>query len=137
MPVPIIPKFVDFVENIQRDLAAKEILAQIEAEVGVNARNIPEEELPANTEELELYMQLNYKQGIEIAQEQAIDNIFLRNKYDELKRRLDYDLAVLGISAAKHTFNNTDGIVLDYVDPANLVWSYTEDPNFQDCYYFG
>ena len=164
-PVPIIPKFVDivvngmqdrlfsikafaqdtiatgkrtkFVENIQRDLAAKEILAQIEAEVGVNARNIPEEELPANTEELELYMQLNYKQGIEIAQEQAIDNIFLRNKYDELKRRLDYDLAVLGISAAKHTFNNTDGIVLDYVDPANLVWSYTEDPNFQDCYYFG
>ncbi len=164
-PVPIIPKFVDivvngmqdrlfsikafaqdtiatgkrtkFVENIQRDLAAKEILTQIEAELGVNARNIPESELPANTEELELYMQLNYKQGIEIAQEQAIDNIFLRNKYNELKRRLDYDLAVLGISAAKHTFNNTDGIVLDYVDPANLVWSYTEDPNFQDCYYFG
>ena len=164
-PVPIIPKFIDivvngmqdrlfsvtafaqdtiatgkrtkFVENIQRDLAAKEILAQLEAEVGVNARNVPEKDLPANTEELELYMQLNYKQGIEIAQEQAIDNIFLRNKYNELKRRLDYDLAVLGISAAKHTFNNTDGIVLDYVDPANLIWSYTEDPNFQDCYYFG
>ncbi len=164
-PVPIIPKFVDivvngmqdrlfsikafaqdtiatgkrtkFVENIQRDLAAKQILQQIETELGVDARNIPKDELPANTEELELYMQLNYKQGIEIAQEQAIDNIFLRNKYDELKRRLDYDLAVLGISAAKHTFNNTDGIVLDYVDPANLVWSYTEDPNFQDCYYFG
>ena len=164
-PVPIIPKFVDivvngmqdrlfsikafaqdtiatgkrtkFVENIQRDLAAKQILQQIETELGVDARNIPKDELPANTEELELYMQLNYKQGIEIAQEQAIDNIFLRNKYDELKRRLDYDLAVLGISAAKHTFNNTDSIVLDYVDPANLVWSYTEDPNFQDCYYFG
>tara|TARA_B100000941_G_scaffold191180_1_gene137842 strand:- start:2154 stop:4559 length:2406 start_codon:yes stop_codon:yes gene_type:complete len=164
-PVPIIPKFIDivvngmqdrlfsvkafaqdtiatgkrtkFVENIQRDLAAKQILQQIETELGVDARNIPKEELPANTEELELYMQLNYKQGIEIAQEQAIDNIFLKNKYDELKRRLDYDLAVLGISAAKHTFNNTDGIVVDYVDPSNLVWSYTEDPNFQDCYYFG
>ena len=164
-PVPIIPKFIDivvngmqdrlfsikafaqdpiatgkrtkFVENIQRDLAAKEILTQIEAELGVNARNIPKEELPANTEELGLYMQLNYKQGIEIAQEQAIENIFLRNKYDEIKKRLDYDLCVLGISAAKHTFNNTDGIVLDYVDPSNLVWSYTEDPNFSDCYYFG
>merc|ERR1712078_605096 len=23
------------------------------------------------------------------------------------------------------------------VDPANLVYSYTDDPNFQDCYYFG
>lgn len=164
-PVPIIPKFIDivvngmqdrlfsikafaqdqiatgkrtkYVENVQRDLAAKQILAEIEAELGVNARNIPESELPSNTEELELYMQLNYKQGIEIAEEQAINNIFLRNKYSELKKRLDYDGAVLGISAVKHSFNNTDGIKLDYVDPANLIWSYTEDPNFEDCYYFG
>jgi hypothetical protein len=164
-PVPIIPKFIDivvngmqdrlfsikafaqdqiatgkrtkYVENVQRDLAAKQILADIEAELGVNARNIPESELPENTEELELYMQLKYKQGIEIAEEQAINNIFLRNKYSELKKRLDYDGAVLGISAAKHSFNNTDGIKLDYVDPANLIWSYTEDPNFEDCYYFG
>tara|TARA_R110001606_G_scaffold373161_2_gene530489 strand:- start:2592 stop:5024 length:2433 start_codon:yes stop_codon:yes gene_type:complete len=164
-PVPIVPKFVDivvngmqdrlfnikafaqdpistgkrtkFVENIQRDLNAKEVLAQIESELGVNARNVPEDKLPASTEELELFMQLNYKQGIEIAEEQAINNILLTNKYDELKPRLDYDLAVLGIAVAKHSFNNTDGIVLDYVDPANLVWSYTEDPNFSDCYYFG
>jgi len=164
-PVPIVPKFVDivvngmqdrlfsikafaqdpistgkrtkFVNNIQRDLAAKKILADIEAELGVNARNVPEEDLPSNTEELELFMQLNYKQGIEIAQEQAINNVFLSNKYDEIKSRVDYDLAVIGIGCAKHSFNNTDGIKLDYVDPANLVWSYTEDPNFQDCYYFG
>ncbi len=164
-PVPIVPKFIDivvngmqdrlfsikafaqdsiatgkrtkYVESVQRDLAAKQILAEIEAELGVDARNIPESELPSNTEELELYMQLNYKQGIEIAQEQAINNIFLRNKYAELKKRTDYDRAVLGISAVKHSFNNTDGIKLDYVDPANLIWSYTEDPNFEDCYYFG
>ena len=164
-PVPIIPKFIDivvngmqdrlfsikafaqdsiatgkrtkYVESVQRDLAAKQILAEIEAELGVDAKNIPESELPSNTEELELYMQLNYKQGIEIAQEQAINNIFLRNKYAELKKRTDYDRAVLGISAVKHSFNNTDGIKLDYVDPANLIWSYTEDPNFEDCYYFG
>ena len=63
--------------------------------------------------------------------------IFLRNKYDQLKKRIDYDLAVLGIGAAKHSFNNTDGIKLDYVDPANLIYSYTEDPNFDDVYYFG
>jgi len=164
-PVPIIPKFVDiivngmqdrlftikafaqdpiatgkrtkFVENIQRDLHAKELLAEIETELGVNARNVPEEKLPANTEELELFMQLNYKQGIEIAEEQAINNILLTNKYPELKSRVDYDLTVLGIGAVKNTFNNTDGIKLEYVDPANLIWSYTEDPNFQDCYYFG
>lgn len=164
-PVPIIPKFVDivvngmqdrlfsikafaqdpistgrrtnFVNDIQRDINAKGLLQDIENQLGIDARNVPIEDGPENTEELELYMQLEYKQGIEIAEEQAIENIFLRNKYKELKKRIDYDLAVLGIGAAKHSFNNTDGIKLNYVDPANLVWSYTEDPNFEDCYYFG
>tara|TARA_B110000211_G_scaffold73780_1_gene85849 strand:- start:708 stop:3140 length:2433 start_codon:yes stop_codon:yes gene_type:complete len=164
-PVPIIPKFVDivvngmqdrlfdikafaqdpistgkrtkFVNDIQRDINAQEMLKQIESQLGVSARNVPEEDLPSNSEELELYMQLGYKQGIEIAEEQAINNIFLTNKFPELKKRFDYDLTVLGIGAVKNTFNNTDGIKLDYVDPANLIWSYTEDPNFENCYYFG
>ena len=93
--------------------------------------------LPSNSEEFDLYMQLNYKQGIEIAEEQAIENIFNLNKYEYLKNRVDYDLTVLGIGAIKHSFNNTDGVKLDYVDPANLVYSYTEDPYFNDVYYFG
>ena len=164
-PVPIVPKFVDivvngmqdrlfsvkafaqdpistgrrtqFVNSIQRDINAKSLIDNIKATLDVDVRNVPDDEAPQNTEELELYMQLQYKQGIEIAQEQAIQNIFLSNKYDQIKKRIDYDIAVIGIGAVKHSFNNTDGIKLDYVDPANLVWSYTEDPNFQDCYYFG
>ena len=28
-------------------------------------------------------------------------------------------------------------LVVDYVDPANLVYSYTNDPNFEDIYYVG
>jgi len=164
-PVPIIPKFVDivvngmqdrlysiraigedtlstekrtkYVEGIQRDMNAAALLDSIENQLGVDVRNVEKEKLPSNSEELDLYMQLNYKQGIEIAEEQAINNIFSINEYDKLKARLDYDLTVLGIGAIKHSFNNTDGVKLDYVDPANLVWSYTEDPNFRDCYYFG
>ena len=164
-PVPIIPKFVDivvngmqdrlfsikavgqdplatdrktkFVKGIEQDLAARELLKVMEAELGQAPRNVPEEELPLNSEEFQLYMQLNYKQGIEIAEEQAINNVFLTNKYKNIKKRIDYDLATIGIGAGKCTFNNTDGIKLNYVDPANLIWSYTEDPDFADCYYFG
>ena len=164
-PVPIIPKFVDivvngmqdrlfsikaqaqdpiatdrrtkFVEGIERDMNTQELLASIEGELGVNARNLPEEQVPATSEELELYMALDYKQGIEIAIEQAIDNVFMSNKYSSLRKRVGYDLTVLGIGCMKHTFNNTDGIKLDYVDPADLVYSYTEDPSFADVYYFG
>ena len=164
-PVPIVPKFVDivvngmqdrlynvravgedpistgqrtqYVEGIQRDMNTDSMLELIEQQLGANVRNVDREKLPGSTEELDLFMQLNYKQGVEIAEEQAIDNIFNQNKYDYIKPRVDYDIAVLGIGAAKHSFNNTDGIKLDYVDPANLVWSYTEDPYFSDCYYFG
>jgi len=164
-PVPIIPKFVDivvngmqdrlfsikavgqdpistdrktkYVQGIEKDLAINEMLKVMESSLGKAPRAVPEDQLPLNSEEFQLYMQLSYKQGIEIAEEQAINNIFLRNDYAELKKRIDYDLAVLGIGAGKCSFNNTDGIKLDYVDPANLIWSYTEDPNFKDCYYFG
>ena len=164
-PVPIIPKFVDivvngmqdrlftikafaqdptsvkertdFVDFILEDMNAQEMINDIEATLGINTRNVKSEDLPSNAEELELHMQLGYKQSIEIAIEQAIDNVFKRNKYHELKKRLDYDQTVIGISCAKHTFNNTDGVNLEYVDPANLVYSYTEDPNFEDVYYFG
>tara|TARA_B100001059_G_scaffold97228_1_gene96483 strand:- start:1613 stop:4036 length:2424 start_codon:yes stop_codon:yes gene_type:complete len=164
-PVPIIPKFIDivvngmqdrlfsirargedpistgrrtkYVEGIQRDMNANSMLDLIQAELGANVRNIEKEKLPGSSEELDLYMQLNYKQGIEIAQEQAISNVFNQNKFEQIKSRVDYDISVLGIGAMKHSFNNTDGVKLDYVDPAQLIWSYTEDPNFKDCYYFG
>lgn len=164
-PVPIIPKFVDivvngmqdrlftikafaqdplaterrtkFVELMEQEMATQDLMIELEQTMGVNPREIPAGQLPQSTEELELHMQLNYKQGIEIAEEQVIENTFQKNKYYETKKRLDYDQTVLGIAAAKHGFNNTDGITLEYVDPANLVYSFTEDPNFQDCYYFG
>ena len=125
-PVPIIPKFVDivvngmqdrlftvkafaqdptsvkertnFVEKIVEDMQTQEILASIEQNMSVDVRNTPKAELPSTTEELELHMQISYKQGIEIAEEQAIDNTFKRNDYPEIKKRIDYDQTVLGIS---------------------------------------
>ena len=164
-PVPIIPKFVDivvngmqdrlftvkafaqdptsvkertkYIENIQKDILAKDLIDQIQEKIGINIKSNKEPNAPESTEELELYMQIGYKQSIEIAQEQAINNVFNRNNYPEVKKRLDYDQAVIGIMAGKHGFNNTDGITLEYVDPANLVYSHTEDPNFDDVYYFG
>jgi hypothetical protein len=164
-PVPIIPKFVDivvngmqdrlftvkafaqdptsvkertnFVEMMLEDMNTQELITQIDETLGVDVRNVKQEDLPSNKEELELHMQIGYKQSIELAHEQAIDNTFKRNAYHEIKKRCDYDQTVLGIAAAKHAFNNTDGIKLEYVDPSNLVYSYTEDPNFDDVYYFG
>jgi len=124
---------------IAQDAFAKDLMAQTKDLLGVDLKrsNVPEDQLPTTKEELELHMQLTYKQAIEIAEEELIENVFSFNKYEEIKKRLAYDLTVLGIAASKTDFNLANGIEVKYVDPANLVYSYTEDPNFEDIYYVG
>jgi hypothetical protein len=122
---------------IEGQMAAKPILETIQQKTGVDTFIMPPEELPTSDEELQLYMQLNYKPAIEIAEEEAINTIFDSNHYDDIRRRLDYDLTVLGISVSKHEFLPGTGVKLSYVDPANVVYSYTEDPQFKDCFYWG
>jgi hypothetical protein len=80
---------------------------------------------------------LDYKQSVEIAEEEVINDVLNRNRYDLVKRRFCKDLTVLGIGAVKTNWNKAEGIMVDYVDPATLVYSYTEDPNFEDIYYVG
>jgi hypothetical protein len=164
-PVPIIPKFVDIVvngiadrafeikahsqdeygvakrteymESILGDMAAREMNDFAAQEFGINLYENDPETLPENQEELELHMQLSYKQAVEIAEEQAINVLLQGNNYDLIKRRLYYDLTVLGIAAVKTNFTTSDGVTVDYVDPADLVYSYTESPYFDDIYYVG
>jgi hypothetical protein len=165
-PVPVIPKFVDIVVNgmsnkvyevqtvaqdpfsvqekskyataIARDMNMKGAIQSLNNATGANLFNVSNpEELPASKEELDLYMQMSYKQTVEIAEEELIKNTLTINKYDETKRRLAYDLTVLGICATKTNFNKAEGIKIEYVDPAYMVYSYTEDPNFEDVYYVG
>ena len=166
-PVPIIPKFVDIVvnginsknydikayaqdpyslkqrttymSNVVKDMYAGDIISFAKEYTGedFSKSNIPTSQLPKSKEELELHMQLSYKQSIEIAEEEVIDNILAFNKYDLVNRRVTEDITVLGIGALKTNFNKSEGVVVDYVDPANLVYSYTNDPNFEDIYYVG
>tara|TARA_R110001592_G_scaffold8442_1_gene46265 strand:+ start:469 stop:2877 length:2409 start_codon:yes stop_codon:yes gene_type:complete len=165
-PVPILSKFVDIVVNgissrsydikayaqdpdsikkrtayasrIYEDMLAKDYLEGLKETLGIDLYQVPNpDQLPESDEELELHMQLSYKQSIEIAEEEAISSVMAQNKYDLIKRRLNMDLTVLGISAAKTSFNLANGITIDYVDPAYMVYSYTEDPNFEDIYYVG
>ena len=164
-PVPIIPKFVDIVVNgmsdrlfhvkavaqdalsqenrskyqdmIQGQMLAKDVLTTIQDNTGLNPFVTNAEDLPNTDEELGLYMQLNYKPAIEIAEEEAINTILEENHNLELRKRVDYDITTLGIGIAKHEFLYGSGVKISYVDPANVVYSYTEDPHSKDCFYWG
>ena len=166
-PVPVISKFVNIVVNgisqkefdikaysqdpgslkqrtdyatgLAEDMANKAVMQQAQETLGLDLRrsNVPVADLPQSNEELELHMQLSYKQAVEIAEEEAISTTLAKNKWELTKRRINLDLVTCGIAATKTNFNKSNGITIDYVDPAYMIYSYTEDPNFEDIYYVG
>lgn len=164
-PVPVMEKFVDIVvngmadrmftpkaysqdaasaekrnsyqQNIEKDMIAEPLLTQTKEEFGINVFNVPKEDLPENDQELQLHMQLKYKPAIEIAEETAISTVLDMNDFHETKWRFDYDITTIGIGVVRHRYSHDEGIKIDYVDPANTVYSYTEDPYFKDVFYWG
>ena len=128
----------DYAEAALRDITQKSSIQNLTQQTGRDyyASSNPQE-LPENPEELDLFMQLSYKQSIEIAEEEVIEKVLKYNKFDQIKKQIAYDLVVLGIGACKTNFNLSEGITTEYVNPANTVWSYTDDPNFEDLYYVG
>jgi hypothetical protein len=165
-PVPVVPKFVDIVvngmsqrnyeikayaqdpvaqkkkteyaKNIMLDMRKYEQLMALTEQTGRNFFSTDDPQgLPKNKEEFELHMQMDYKESVELATEQLINNCLDKNKYDEIRKRIIQDLVICGIGAAKTEYNKSNGLQVKYVDPSNLVYSYTEDPNFDDLYYIG
>jgi len=164
-PVPIIPKFVDIVvngmaqrsyeincfsqdqygvskrteymESILRDMRSREFNELAMQQLNMDLYENPVDTLPDSEEELQLHMSLNYKQAVELAEEQAINVLMEGSNYDLVRRRCLYDLVTVGIGATKTTFDFSEGARVQYVDPADLVYSHTESPYFEDIYYIG
>jgi len=164
-PVPIIPKFVDIVVNgmaqrsyeincysqdkygvskrteymqaLMRDMMSRSYNDAVKQMFNFDLYETPPERLPDSEEELQLHMQLSYKQAVELAEEQALNVLFEGSNYDLTRRRCLYDLTTIGIGAVKTTFDWADGAKVEYVDPADMVWSHTDSPYFDDIYYVG
>jgi hypothetical protein len=132
-----VSKRTKYMESIQRDMETKVFNDQAIELFNIDLYENKKEDLPDTKEELDLHMQLNYKQAVELANEQAINVLLDGSKYDLVRRRMLYDLTVLGIGCVKTNFNWSEGATVEYVDPANIVYSYTESPYFEDIYYIG
>ena len=164
-PVPIIPKFVDIVvngmadrlydvkaysrdpygvqkrtkymEELLTDMRLQGLNEQAEANFGMTILHNDPADIPNSEEELEIHMQLTYKQNVEIAEEEAINTLLDGSRYNLIRKRTLEDLVVLGIGANKTVFNSSEGAKVEYVDPANLVYSRSDSPYFEDLYYIG
>jgi len=165
-PVPVLSKFVDIVVNgiadrsyeinafaqdpvcaqrrtkyaqgLMTDIVAKDFLNEAKAVLNVDGFNsVDPDSAPQDKEELAVHLQMDFKQSVEVAEEEVINQVLDQNKYDLTRQRICYDLTVLGIGAVKTRWDRARGVCVEYVDPARLVYSYTEDPNFEDLYYAG
>ena len=161
--VPIIPKFVDIVVNsltnadyhikasaidpiatdrkkrdelrMKTQLVLKDFLKDIEAMTGMPLSKDSGYH-PADDEDLELYMQLTYKQAVEIAIEQGLKLAMTINEWREIAKRVIRDLVVIGTGAVKTEVDHR-GVVIRYVDPMYLVTTYSDDNDFSNISHAG
>ncbi|HRG19211.1 MAG TPA: hypothetical protein PLP39_08980 [Flavobacterium lutivivi] len=165
-PISIIPKLVDVVVNgmcdrgysvkataidqastneriayrrrIEDDQNAKDFIIAAKEKLGVDVGNLPIDQIPETKAELDLHMQLEYKQSIEMSEELAIDMVLKENRFeDTIDRQIKNDLTTCGVAWTKHRFCPDRGILLEYVNPENKIQSYSDDPFFRDCFYHG
>ena len=161
--VPIIPKFVDVITGglTNQDYKIKctaidpvsidkknedrwEMITKMELKdfmdemTGLSGipMNDGYDKLPETSEELDLYMQLNYKQATEIAMEEGIELTMYLNDWEEIKKRIIRDLIVLNIGICKTGVENGK-ITMRYVDPANFVSSHSSSPDFKNMEFGG
>ena len=164
-PLQIVPKFVDLIVNQMnerlfevkaeavdkfstdlKDTHKKNleniVLAKPARDAAMDAFGIdlsPQgmEELPETQEEIDLFMSIKYKPAIEIAAEEAIKFTLDLNDYDETQSRVIKDITTIGLGAIKHSTDPSKGIRVEYVDPANMVYSYPTHRDFKDVHYYG
>ena len=162
-PVSIIPKFVDVIVNgmvnqeydikaksidpiaaeerlnkkkqMYADMITKDFVEGLEDQTGIPLA--PKGFVAKSSEEIDMFMAINYKQNVEIALEKAIEYTLDINDYDEVKRLMIRDLVVLGLCSSKIELSPSRGVIIRHVDPANLITSYSSKPDFKNVRHAG
>lgn len=161
--VSVVPKFVNVVKNsLKDDLFSIRALAMdvqsseerkkyrnrlktamyardaIEAVNQATGLNMMPDYVPDTVDELDLHMQLRYKQSREIAAELIIDRVETLNGVPELNSELKEDLLRYGTAAVRVNPDPQYGVVLERCNPHTLIHSIdtSRTRNKKGSYYF-
>lgn len=127
----------EFRKRLESMMVAKDMLKKAEQLQGVKILPDNPDDVPDSQEEIDLRMQLAFKPNAEIAAETAIKFTLGLNDYDEIQSQVIEDIAVLGIGGTKNWTDPHKGVMVDRVDPADMVYSFPDSRDFKNCYYFG
>ena len=93
--------------------------------------------LPEDNDELEIYMQTNFKLAQSIAMETITRAVLEDNDMDYINDKIAKDLIDLKICAVRVCLDENKNIKIEYIDPVDLVTSYVKRADFQDVKHVG
>lgn len=111
-------------------------LEQLQQASGVQM--IPDENIPSDKEELNLWQAQFQRIPEEIMQELGCNDVLASNGwFDVLKEKLLHDSAEVGL-VGTYTWMDEQGVIhVDWVKPENMIYSATDYPDFRDCTWLG
>lgn len=115
----------------------KDFINQIQQESGVQV--VPQDQFVAeDKDELDEWCSQFNNLPEEIKYELGVNNILAANSwFDVLKAKMLHDSAEVGL-VGTYTYMNSDGeIIVEWVRPENMIYSYSEYPDFRDTTWRG
>jgi hypothetical protein len=146
-PYTIVAKAIDPVsqenkqayrKKIESDQNSLPIIKKAKEDFGMDIASMPIDEIPQTKDELDIHLQMEWKPSNCLSNQLAIATVMEENAYNLTTDRLvKRDLVELGIAWVRNRFNSSKGILVEYVDPIDMVYSETKDPYFRNCFYKG
>ena len=92
---------------------------------------------PFNKEEVDIFMDMEFKQAVEIGMETIVDAILYDNQWEEkVSKRIIRDIVENNKGCARLFFDKNNEITIRYVDaPLNYYASATDEPDHDDTEY--
>ena len=127
----------DYKKYLENLMFSKSMLEDANNLLGIDMLSNADTATPESQEEIELHMKLNYKSNVEVATEEAIKFTFDINDFEEEQLKMLESVFDNGVCFGKHYTDPTRGIVLEWADEADMVYSYPKDKDFRNVYYYG
>lgn len=124
--------------QIKKEMNTKDFTEAVKSNLDIDISTIPTDKLPETDDELNLHLQMEYKPSCELSAQMAIQSVMDENLFDlTIERQITRDAIVDGLMCIENRFHPAKGITLERIDPIDMVYSFTKDQYFRDCFYKG
>lgn len=93
--------------------------------------------IPESDDEAEMHFQMDYKQDASLSMEEALSVVFYNNNFKDIEKKVRRDLIVLKKGAVRRGYDENGAIVIEYIDPLDLIVPYSKHDDFRNITYVG